>query len=203
MTLTKVKLASMALVRIGANTINDFNEGTNEADAVNLYYDAFLMDIFSRAPWSFALSRVRANRLIDTPINEYRYMYRRPSGMQYLNKVYSETEINMPSTPHEWTVVGENIYANYDNIVVEGTYIVNESLWPGYFIKFAIHALAAYVAMPLGRSEQIQADVLTQAYGTPSMNGTGGFFKEAVNVDSMQKPPNILRDNSILQWRFS
>ncbi len=201
--MTSVHIANLALANIGANAINSFDDGTEEASYTKLVYDAFLQQIFSMGPWRFALDRARANRLYNPPVNQYRYAYAVPSGMMYVHKVFNAREEKSPSTPLLWSRIGQNIWSDYEDIIVEGTYIVNEIFWPGHFINFAYNFLATFLAMPLTKNEGVYNRVVSIALGTPSENGKGGLFRQAMSVDVQQTPQECVHHFPILIARFA
>lgn len=203
MSTTKVDIASQALGLLRADPISSFTQGTNEADIVNLHYNTFVLDMFSRYPWSFALEKKQATQDSITPVNEYKYRYHMPSGMQKLYKVYDSGSTGARPIPTGWDRIGAFIYSNHEKIYVEGTYYIDEGSWPGYFITFAAHALAAYIAMPVTDDESIAEKWQRIAYGLPSEGEKGGKFQVAAGIDAQQQPPEEITNFEIIDARFA
>ncbi len=199
---TKVNIASQALGLLRANPISSFTEGTNEADIVDLYYNTFVLDIFSRHPWSFALRKVQATRDTTTPVNEFKYRYHKPSGMLKIYKVYNTNSVGVAPIPSGWDLIGDYIYTSQEEIYVEGAYYIDEGSWPGFFITYAVHALAAYIALPISDDEGLAATMQALAYGSPAQGERGGKFQVAAGVDARQQPPEEIHSFDIISARF-
>lgn len=203
MSTTRIDIASQALSLIRANPISSFDEGTNEADIVSLYYNTFILDIFSRHPWSFALNKKQATRDTTTPINQYKYRYHKPSGLIKIYKLFNSSSVGALPVNYDWDLIGNHIYTNHEKIIVEGTYYTDEANWPGFFITYAIHALAAYLAIPITDDDGIAATMQQIAYGSPAEGEKGGKFQVAAGIDARQQPPEEITSFDIISARFS
>lgn len=202
MSTTREDIASQALGLLRADAISSFTEGTNEADTVNLYYNTFILDIFSRHPWSFALQKKQASRDATTPTNEYKYRYNVPSGMLYVYKVYDSNSVGAKPIQNGWDLIGDYIYTNEEKIYVEGTFYINEGSWKGFFITYAVHAFAAYIALPVTDDEGLAEKMQLIAYGTPSEMEKGGKFAIAAGIDARQQPPEEITNFELINARF-
>lgn len=61
----KLKIANMALAKIGARAITSFNQsGSNEARAINEVYDDILDEVLCEAPWGHAQKRVALSYIV-------------------------------------------------------------------------------------------------------------------------------------------
>lgn len=203
MSTTRIDVASQALSLLRANTINSFTEGTNEADIADLFYDTFVLDIFSRHPWSFALKKAQATRDTTTPVNEYTYRYHKPSGLLKIYKVFNSAEVGAKSLQTGWDLIENYIYTNEETVYCEGTYYIDEGYWPGYFITYAVHAFAAYIALPITDDEGFAQLLQNMAYGSPSEGEKGGKFQVAAGIDARQQPPEEVQHFDIISARFS
>ena len=91
---SNVKIANIALTKMGASRITAFTENTEEAKAVNAVYNDILDEVLSSHPWSFAQKRVVLATLSDTPIDTEDGMttiYARPSDLIMVNMISSGT----------------------------------------------------------------------------------------------------------------
>ena len=73
---------------------------------------------------------------------------------------------------------------------------------PNYFIRLLRTALASEIAFVI--TDQIsKADYFRAlTYGTPADSGRGGLMREAMNVDSRGKPPQVIEDYSLIDVRY-
>ena len=72
---------------------------------------------------------------------------------------------------------------------------------PNYFIQLLRSAVAAELAIVI-TDQTTKADYFRGlAFGTPGENGRGGLFREAVNVDSRGRLPQIIEDYALIAVR--
>ena len=82
MAMTKEKIASMALIRLGAGPITSFTANTREAQVVSNMYDTVTTTLFSYANWNFATTKVALAQLSQTILDKnYDYVYQLPSSI--------------------------------------------------------------------------------------------------------------------------
>lgn len=77
--MNKVDIANQSLVIIGLDPITSFEDGSTEADLVNVLYDPSLETLLQEHPWNFALGRVTLARLAAAPEYGFTYRYQLPS----------------------------------------------------------------------------------------------------------------------------
>lgn len=201
MAISRVDIASQALTLIRANAISNFNEGTNEADIVSVYYETFIRDIFSRYPWKFATKKRRLNLSTSTPVNEWKYEFIIPDELLYVKAIYDTDGLYCkPITDYD--VQDNKIYANSDKLWAEYTYYVPENKWPGYFTQYAIYALAAMLAIPVTDDSDLAAQMQQLAYGNPSEAERGGKFRTAISTESQQAPNDEIYTSELIAARF-
>lgn len=202
MTTTNIDIASLALTTIRANTISSLTEGTEEADIVTIYYDTFIEYIFSKYPWTFALEKRQLNRNATAPVNEFTYAYDIPAEAL---KVFACYDSGQPGARpfQRWRRIGNQIHTDEPTLYAEYTVYVAENYWSGTFKKYAYHALAEMIAMPVTDDQGTYDMMKTIAHGTPAEAGRGGLFAEAAAEDSKGTPPEEIVDNPIIGARFS
>ncbi len=202
MATTKIEIASQALGLLRANPISSFDDGSNEADIITLYYDTFIRDIFSRYPWHFA---TKTRRLViagdEVPLLNYKYAFILPAECKRLIAVYAD-EGNFVRPFQDYIQEGSYLLTNSDKLYAKYTAYVDENLWPGYFTAYAIHALAALIAIPLTDDPDIEAREQTLAYGTSSEGERGGKFQSAILTDAQQSPPDEMDTDLLIAARF-
>lgn len=204
---SNIQIANQALSLLGANTIADFYEGSNEANIIKTFYDTAIRDAFSRYAWSFATKKVQLERYNNSsgdaivPLNEYDYQYIRPIDALHIFTVFRGT---LDTRSVDFDLQEDLILSNFDNpLYAEYTVYKSENLWPGYFIKFFTHALAGHIAIPVTDSPEMSDKYMTLAYGSLSSVGKGGLFAMAVGADSRQKPAERIASNPLGICRFS
>ena len=213
MSFTKVDICSQALALIRANSISSFQEDSNEAKTCSLLYDSFVKDIFSRYPWSFATKIQNLARLaVDPTDTKYQYAYAMPNDWLRILAVYD----NNGNLIDDYEISGEN-FSNTENgvkapilltntengVKIKYTRYVDEASWPGYFINYAIHALADLLARPITDDDTIIEKMHRLAYGGPSEGERGGKFAVATYTDTQQQPSTEMDSNILIAARFA
>lgn len=197
-----IDIISQALARLGEPSISTISGSdlTDTEEKCAQLYPNFRRFVLGLHDWSFASKRAALS--VDgaaTPVNEWTYAYLLPS---------LQTErIGKPRAVYNSSAVGARKIFNFEieqkwlltnetTIYVEYTYLVSESLWPGYFQEFAVEALAAKLALPVTENASKEEWHTIKAYGPASEGGRGGLFKMATQADAMGDPtPSILDDD--------
>ncbi|NTU50282.1 MAG: hypothetical protein HGA87_05285 [Desulfobulbaceae bacterium] len=201
MSFSKYDICSMALTNLRANTISSFMDGSNEGEICGIFYDAFIKDIFSRYPWSFALKKRLLSQDSTDPVNEFTYRHILPAECERLWSVYSSSAVGATKV-RDYDILERYIQSDYDTLYGEYTYYVSEATWPGYFIQYATSALAAAIAMPVSDSQELADRWQVIAYGTPQEQEKGGKFLVAAQQDMAQKPFDMMPVCEIITARF-
>lgn len=156
-----VTLANMVLSHIGVGrTISDLEtDNTEDADALNAFWDVALPDHFRAFPWAFA-RRILAVALVEEdPTSEWGYSYRYPTDCVMLRRIVTgaRTPSRASRTPY-WVggdASGRLIYSNTQDMEIEYTALVeDESKWPTDFAMSFTLLLAYYVAPRLAKGSQ-------------------------------------------------
>jgi hypothetical protein len=199
-------IASQATGLLRANSVNSFDEGTNEADIMSLFYPDWVLDVLTRYPWSFATKKRLLNQDSTPPINEYANAHIVPSEALRIWALYDSDAVGAkPITKYDisGSDAGRRVNSNYTRLWAEYTVYTNETAWPGYFVHFAIHSLAALTAMPITDQPDLAARMQALAWGAPNENELGGKFGVACKIDAMQKPGEVINSSPLIESRFS
>ena len=200
MSFTKVDICSQALALIRANSISSFQEDSEEAKTCSLLYDSFVKDIFSRYPWSFATKIQNLSRLaVDPEDTKYKYAYAMPNDWLRVLAVYDSNG----NLIDDYEISGEDLSNSSNGVKIKYTRYVSESNWPGYFINYAIHALADLLAGPITDDDATIDKMHRLAYGGPGEGERGGKFAVATYTDTQQQPSTEMDSNILIAARFA
>ncbi len=189
MNYTDVSICSKALLKIGAQTITSFEDGTAESEVAANLYPLTRDSLLSSYPWSFAIVQKRLSRLDMSPLADYAYAYQLPSD--YLRMI--SAGIGSRGRGVEYRIYENKIYTNSEELII--TYIcrVDESIFPTFFQDALVSALAYEFCLPLtestSRAEHLQKradDVLKQARLTDSQQGTPLKFEDFTLIEARQ-----------------
>lgn len=199
---TAVSICSDALILLGAKSISSFNDGTDESNTCDRLYPDVRDMTLSMYRWSFAYKKAQLSRLITTPVNEWRYEFQMP-GDRLGNPRAAFATTAIGARPFkEWEISGDKLYANEQTIVIDYPYQTPEFAMPQYFVQLLKYMMAWHLAMPI--TEQDSKAVYWQgvAIGGAAENGRGGYFRQAMNIDSQGNPPNVIEDYELVAVRF-
>jgi hypothetical protein len=200
--ITKIDIASMALGLLEASPISSFDSGTNEADIVKSFYPSFLKKIFSKHPWKFSRKKARLNMSADyVPLNEYRNAFIVPAECERVVAIYDSKVVGARPCA-DYKLMDGYVLFNHAAAWMEYVYVKDEQFWPGWFIDFAVYALAALIARPVTGKDAIEAAMQAMAYGSPSQTERGGKFAVAATNDAQEAPPEELPADELSISRF-
>lgn len=187
---TGVSICSNALLMLGAQTINDFQDSQNLDRAklcANLYPSQ--RDSILRAhPWNCCIKRVVLAPLADVPAFGYPRAFELPAD--YLRVL----EVGSGGYQVDYLVEGRTIQA--DAMALELRYVFRnevESSWDAHLIDLMTIAMAAVLAYPVTQStseRDSREAKLVQA------------LRQAKAVDGQEDPPQTLGDERLLGSRF-
>jgi len=137
---TKIDIASNALVLIGDNTINSFEDTGAGAKAANALYDIEYEAMLTEHRWTFAQNKAVLSRLTAAPENTWQYAFQIPTNLNLLMVfgVY-------PDSPYD--IYGDEIYSNNTTCEIDYIYKVDESKLPSAFVNALQMRLASKFAV--------------------------------------------------------
>ena len=199
---TKFDICSNALIQLGAEPIASFDDGTAIAQICATVYPAFKLYTLSTYPWLFTMKKQQLARLLETPLNEYRYAFQLPTDMLTLRAMYNSGQVGaIPYIAYE--IFGDGkVFTDSPKLYADYQYEVDENKFPHYFTEFMSTAFAAKIAMAVTENENLAALKKQEAFGSPSDNLSGGMFGVAKRIDSQQQSPQITPHFDLLAARF-
>jgi hypothetical protein len=197
-----LSICSDALLMLGAKPIASFTEGTDEASIADRLYHDIRDQALTVYPWSFSMKKVQLARLIDAPVNEYKYAYQLPSDR--LGSPYAVTNSVAYNAPiiNDYQIMGDQLITNQEIIYVDYQYAVPESVMPKYFIQLMKYMMAWHFALPITDQTDKAQYWQSVAVGTPGENGRGGYMRQAMNIDGQGQPVNAINDFALINVRY-
>ena len=185
---TAIALCSRALVKIGAQGISSFNEGTAESDVALYLYTSIRDAMLSSHPWRFATAQTSLALLAEEPFADYQYAYSLP--IDFLRAVScgsGRRGIGMDYRIHE-----NKIHTNAKQVTLTYIFRPEELSFPPFFDQALIARLAAEFCLPLTESTS-RAEYLTKMADEE--------FKNAKLIDAQQAIPNAIWDFPLIGVR--
>ena len=203
MALTDTEICTRALVRLGSGGIDSLTDGSDKAVACNAIYTSILENELGSFPWRFGMKKQQLNRLVDTPVNEWRYAYQLPTdriGAPWA--VFASNGIGA-SPIKQFEIFSDKLYTDHQLIYCDYPYKVTENMFPAYFTEFFVLALAAALAIPITDQANLASHYEEKAYGRPHENGLGGQLARARNADQAQQPPQMMESFELIEARHA
>lgn len=187
---------------LGATPLSSFGVGTDEAQVADRLYDDVRDTLLMQYPYSWSLKKVKLGRLLQTPINEWKYVYQLPGDRLGNPKAVFNVSSVGATSQRDFEIYNDGLNTNYEDVWIDYQYRPEPYEFPPYFVRLLKTALAAEFAEPI--TDQItKADYYHQkAYGTPGENMRGGLVRVSINIDGSDKPAQTIQEFPISDIRF-
>ena len=143
MAVTKVDIASRALVMIGANPIASFTDGTTEANVTNTIYEEIIESSLTRHNWRFATGQQQLSLLANSPTGRFEYAYQIPANPECL-KILTVT---VNDTLIQYNRYEDKIYldgfGSQSTVIMDYVFRQSEDQFPPHFRLAVEYKLAS------------------------------------------------------------
>lgn len=199
---TKLSICSEALIMLGATPLSSFTVGTDEAQVADRLYDDVRDTLLMQYPYSWSIKKVKLAQLVQTPINEWKYIYALPGNLLGNPKAVFNVGAVGATPQRDFEIYGDGVNTNYEQVWIDYQYRPEPFEFPPYFVRLLKTALAAEFAEPI--TDQItKADYFhSRAYGSPAENMRGGLVRVAINIDGADRPAQQIQEFPISDVRF-
>ena len=156
---TSLKIASRALILIGADAITAFDDGSTEATIATNMYEDVCRTALTNTRWRFATNQATLNLLSSAPTGRYDRAYQIPSDSLMIHAVTVNDNVI------DYQTYGDKIYADTsttDSLIADYTFRVGEDKFPSYFILALDYYLASVFATSIARDPKL-ANLMTIA----------------------------------------
>jgi hypothetical protein len=188
MALTALILCSRALLKLGAQTIASFDEGTAEAEVAANLYPSVRDAMLSSHPWSFATGQGTLARLAAVPAADHRHAYALPPA---LLRVLSAGDTGRGDGLH-YRIQENRLHTDAEQVTLSWIFRPEEGAFPPFFASALIARLAAEFCLPLTENAS-RADILHRLAEQE--------IRHARTLDSQQAPPRAIRDFPLITAR--
>ena len=197
---TDVSICNKALLFLGANKITSFAEGSAAADACNLLYKEVKKSTLAMYSWTFSLGKATLPQETTSPTSEWTYQYALPNDMLsgVPRAVRASTTAGSPIIQN-WEIGqssngGTVLFSDETTITIDYQKDVNEGAMPSYFVTLLAYQLAWHLAESITDQTGKVEIWRNIALGNPGEGMRGGYFRQAVSIDSAGQTPGIISD---------
>lgn len=203
MPLTDVEICANALIRLGAQPIQSFSDGTDISTFCGTVYKPKRDSLLSKYPWNFTMKFAQLSRLIEPPIAQWLYKFALPPDRAFDNfyTVYPSS-IGRGLDYRFYNIIGNYLVSDNPEIWVKYQHIPDETLWPSHFTELMINVMKCELCYLITDNGGLDQQFKQEVYGTPSEGGTGGLFGQTVFLDSRDLPNNNITDFTLINSRF-
>lgn len=187
MATSAVQICSNALLLLGAQTINSFDDESDRATLVANLWPNALEAVLRSHPWNCAIKRVALAPDASAPAFDYSYQYTLPGDCLRVLSIGEKGE-----NP-EFEVEGRKILSDDSSLKVRYLYR-NEDIptWDALLVQAAEAYMAMTCAYPVTKSAS-QQDVMTKLWQFK--------LQQARTVDGEENPPEEFGDYPLLSAR--
>lgn len=180
MALSSIALCSRALMKIGADGIASFEDGTAEAEVAASLYGPTRDALISGHPWSFATGQVTLAQLAAEPVADFTYAYQLPSDFLRVLSAGSGAR----GRGIDYRIAERRLHTNSDDVTLTYVFRPDESTFPAFFDQALIARLASEFCIPLTDSTtraealyKIAEDELTRAKTIDGQQESPAYFE--------------------------
>ena len=188
MALSQIALCSRALVKLGAQPIASFAEGTVESQVAASLFPSVRDGLVSAHPWSFATAQTTLPRLASDPLADHRCAFQLPPDFLRALSVGRGSRGRGTS----YRIVDSSLHTDSEEIVLSYVFRPDESAFPPFFDAALIAALAAEFCLPVTESTS-RAELLYKLAESE--------FRRARLIDAQQDTPQSFEDFSLVEAR--
>lgn len=185
---TGVSICSNALLMLGAQTINDFNEPLDRAKIASNLYPTIRDDLLRTHPWNCTIKRALLAPDATPPAFGYDNQFELPADFLRV------LEVGQAGCQIDYLVEGRSILANATSVELRYVYLNEvENTWDASLVGLLTMAMACAMAYPITQSSALQA-AFEQKLAMAK--------KVARAVDGQEDPPQTLGDERLYASRF-
>jgi len=189
MALNSIELCSSALLKLGADSISSFEDGTAEAKVAGRLYPLVRDAMLCAHPWSFATKKAELARLSVSPPTDFAYAYQLPND--FLKALSAGDAVRGQGLVYQ--IVGRQLHSDAETVVLSYLFQPSEGDLPAYFVPALVTRLAAEFCLPLTENTS-RADRFTRL--------AEDELKLARLVDSQQDSPPKVEDFTLIEARL-
>jgi len=200
---TNISICSSALILLGQPAIASFTEDSDAARTCAQLYPTQKAALIAAYPWAFSKKKVQLAQLVTAPISGWTYQYTMPTDrVGETFAVFASSGVGVRPTLL-YDIQGGKLLTNHTEIWLDYQYNVAESLLPEHFVQLLVFVLASIFAEPVTEVTAKAGYWHDVAYGTPSENMRGGYFRTATGIDGRGHPNQAINSDELISVRMA
>lgn len=188
MALRDIQICSRALIKIGAQPISGFADGSAESIVAASLYPSTRDALLSAYPWSFATAQRELPRVDGRPAADYQFAYQLPAD--FLRVLSAGT--GGAGRGLVYRIAERRLHSNAAQVTLTYLFRPHEATFPPFFDQVLIQRMAAEFCLPITESGS-RAEAL---YRLAEQE-----FRRARLIDAQQDMPAGFEDFSLVEAR--
>lgn len=189
MSSNSVEICSHALLKLGANTISSFEDGTLEAEVSANLYPLVRDFLLAAHPWNFAIHQQDLARAATEPVADFRFAYALPRECV---RVLSAGSNGRGRGVH-YKLRGRMLLTDVQQVTLTYIHRPDEGSFPPFFVMALVAHLAAELCIPLVESTSRWESMRKLA---------DSEFRRARLIDSQEDSADRLEGFSLVEDRY-
>lgn len=189
MALSQIALCARALLKLGAEPIQSFEDGTLEAEVARNLYPSTRDALLSAYPWSFATAQAALPRLLGEPVADFANAFQLPAD--FLRALSAGSGARGRGL--DYRIFERRLLTDADSVVLTYVFRPDESAFPPFFDQALIARLAAEFCIPVTESTS-RAEALAAIADEE--------FRRAKLIDAHQDVAPGVEDFTLLEARL-
>lgn len=190
MALSSIELSSSALIKLGAEDISSFEDGSAEARVAARLYPIVRDALLCAHPWSFATTQTELARLSAEPVTDFQYAFQLP--IDFLKALSAGQDGRGRGLVYQ--IVNRQLHTDAESVVLTYLFRPSEGDFPAYFVSALVTRLASEFCLPLTENSSRAQRLMSWAEGELSI---------AKLVDSQQDTPPRFEDFTLIKARLA
>ncbi|MDW5313728.1 hypothetical protein [Rhizobium sp. PL01] len=188
MSIDKATIINWALTEIGVGPMFSVDDDSDLASQIENVWQPVVDRTFGMHDWTFSRKTFRNTRLADRPENGWSYGFDLP-GSRIGNPLKIMDQAGRSPRPlRNFTIEEGKLFCECTETWSLVKVAVDPDTWPPEWRGAFVVALGAYLCVPVWQDKDMKADMLVEAFGTPSREGTGGLFGRLMAQDKASNP---------------
>lgn len=174
---TALSICNTALILVGDNQINSFDDSSRAARLCSALYETTKDFMLQKSIWSFTLQQTTLAKTVNTPLFDYTYEFQIPSNSLRIIKI--------DALAQDYRVHQDKIFANTDPLSMLHQIDPGEENYPAYFTRALELKLAELLASALMQDSKYSS-LMAEKYIFA--------IREARAIDAQMDPNPVIAD---------
>lgn len=172
---TDIGLCNQALIMVGSEEINSFDDSTREARICSAIYADTKLNILQKYPWNFTLEQIDLVETTEVPLYEYTKSFQIP--------VNTLRVIKKDGVQNDYRVFKDKLFTNNSSVRIVRQIDPGEENYPSYVGRTIVFKMCELLAAALQQDETM-SEIFQKKYNVQ--------VREARSIDSQNSPPELI-----------